>query len=214
MTKPNPPPVVVAINRFRELAGLTTHQAARRAEISEAQWRLYTAGHRTSRGNTYAVQPSQEMLARMALAAGMPPDQLGKFPNTDEAVEYLRILESRSLEHKSADDLLDEIDARVAALRALLRPRQEVPADVSLRGIPGYVDLPPYDDDDEDPVPTSDLDAKRRQRTADQLAGEEVAAARPDERDLTLSGGVGIDERPATEPSPTSPATRRDGEKG
>lgn len=212
MTKPNPPPVVVAINRFRELAGLTTHQAARRAEISEAQWRLYTAGHRTSRGNTYAVQPSQEMLARMALAAGMPPDQLAKFPNTDEAVEYLRILESRSLEHKSADDLLDEIDARVAALRALLRPRQEVSPDVSLRGIPGYIDL--SFPDDEDTVPTSDLDAKRRRRIRDQLATTEAAAARPDERDLTLSGGVGIDAPPATEPSPTSPAKPRGGAKG
>lgn len=216
MTKPNPPPAVVAINRYRELAGLTNFQAAGRAGISEAQWRLYTAGHRTNRGNTYAVAPSQEILARMAQAVGMPPDRLARFAGNDEAVEYLELLRSRSLDNMSPEDLINEIEARLAALRARIAPQPGKEADphAGLRGLPGYVPFELEEDEDDPPATTGDLDAQRRRRSALGIAGQASAAARPDERDVTLAGGVGIGEPPETEPSPRSRATRRDDEKG
>lgn len=195
MTKPNPPPAVVAINRYRELAGLTNFQAAGRAGISEAQWRLYTAGHRTNRGNTYAVTPSQEILARMAQAVGMPPDRLARFDGNDEAVEYLELLQSRSLDTMPPEALIDEIEARLAALRARIAPQpmKEVDPYAGLRGMPGISlfeiqDDEDDDDDEDDPVPTKDeLSAKRRRKTAGAIAADEPAAARPDERDVTAN---------------------------
>lgn len=92
------------IERARQLRGLSQREAAARANVSEGYWRQIKKGYRQSREHRETTNASPQVLARMALAVGVPLDRAGEaagkdltpyadvLGETDQDVELVRSL--------------------------------------------------------------------------------------------------------------------------
>jgi len=113
MTRPNPPPVVRAIEARRDLLGITIAEAARRAGIGPDQWRLYTRGWRETRGQITPTRYKTDTIAWMAFAAQMKPTEITGGRLEEEVAARLEVLRGQGLAAVSDSTLVDELRQRL-----------------------------------------------------------------------------------------------------
>ncbi|WP_155054517.1 helix-turn-helix domain-containing protein [Streptomyces blattellae] len=108
-TRPEPPPEGVLLTEALKRAGLSVRKAAKQAGMSEGWWRQIVRGYQTLSGGGYGeVKGPDETVARMALVAGVTPEQLEE-AGRDRAANELRGL-LRTREHAPSPRPTGEID--------------------------------------------------------------------------------------------------------
>lgn len=69
-------------------------EAARRAHISSAWWRVLETSTRRVKGQDFTERANAETLARMALVVGAVPAELAEAGRPDAAVKLARLIEA------------------------------------------------------------------------------------------------------------------------
>lgn len=92
MKPPAPPPEGTLITESLKRKHLSVRKAAKQAGISEGWWRQVVRGYQTLSGGGYGkVKGPDETVARMALVAGVTPEQLSQ-AGRDTAAQELELL--------------------------------------------------------------------------------------------------------------------------
>lgn len=134
-TRPDPPREGTLISAALKAAGISVRTAAKAANISEGWWRQIVKGYQTTSGGGIGpVRGPAETVARMALAAGVTPEQLVE-AGRDDAARHLRVLAAPATAAPApaprAPDLRSNIIA--AALEGLTPEEAELILEEELR---------------------------------------------------------------------------------
>ncbi|MFB7115168.1 hypothetical protein [Streptomyces sp. NPDC056291] len=121
--RPGPPPEGALIKAGLKLRRLSARKAAEQAGMSDARWRQITSGYQSVSGSRIPVRAPAETLARMALVAGVTPDQLTGAGRGD-AAEILREIAETPSEPGSPYTDDPHIDA-IAKLFTTLPPEAQ-----------------------------------------------------------------------------------------
>lgn len=80
-----PPREGEALEAARKRLGISQNEAARRAGMSGTRWRQIVSGVQSAGGVVVPVRATDEALARMAGAVGLPPEELEAADRADAA---------------------------------------------------------------------------------------------------------------------------------
>ena len=113
MTTPRPPqpPAMQLIEQRRERLGMSKRTAAALAGISDARYRQLEKGGREIRGIWISEDATDPVLARMALAVRLTPDDIRPFSERAAQMIADLIAERNASGQKDADDAARMVDA-------------------------------------------------------------------------------------------------------
>lgn len=129
--RPPQPPVMQLIEQRRERLGMSKRTAAALAGISEGRWRQLENGGRKIRGTWISEDATEPVLARMALAVRLSPDDIE--PYSPRAAQMLADMaaEREAAGTQDADDAALMVEALPDARRVVGRKRAALEAEVA-----------------------------------------------------------------------------------
>lgn len=133
MTTPRPaqPPVMQLIEQRRDRLGMSKRTAAALAGLSESRYRQVENGGREIRGTWISEDATDPVLARMALAVRLTPDDIRPF--SERAADMLADLmaERKANGRQDADDAALMVDALDGGRALTGRQRAALEAEVA-----------------------------------------------------------------------------------